>query len=141
MVATIPCPACATLNRVDLARLTQGPRCASCKASLRLEHPVSVTAETFDAVLAGTDAPVLVDFYADWCGPCRMVAPVVEQVAKARAGSALVLKVDTDRSPGLMERFGIRGIPTLIAFRRSKETGRHVGLAQRAQLEALMDGA
>lgn len=138
MVATIPCPSCGTRNRIDLTRVARGPRCAHCKTPLRLDHPVPVTAETFDQVLAGTDAPVLVDFYADWCGPCRIVAPVVEQLAKERAGSALVLKVDTDRSPVLMERFGIRGIPTLIAFRHGKETGRHVGLAQRAQLEALV---
>lgn len=138
MFATIPCPSCGTRNRIDLARVARGPRCANCKTPLRLDHPVPVTAETFDQVLAGTDAPVLVDFYADWCGPCRMVAPVVEQLAGERAGSALVLKVDTDRSPALMERFGIRGIPTLIAFRHGKETGRHVGLAQRAQLEALV---
>jgi len=138
MFATVPCPSCGTRNRIDLARVARGPRCASCGTPLRLDHPVPVTAETFDQVLAGTDAPVLVDFYADWCGPCRMVAPVVEQLAKERAGSALVLKVDTDRSPVLMERFGIRGIPTLIAFRHGQETGRHVGLAQRAQLEALV---
>lgn len=138
MFATIPCPSCGTRNRIDLARVAQSPRCANCKTPLRLDHPVPVTAETFDQVLAGTDAPVLVDFYADWCGPCRIVAPVVEQLATARAGSALVLKVDTDRSPALMERYGIRGIPTLIAFRHGKETGRHVGLAQRAQLEALI---
>jgi thioredoxin 2 len=141
MLATTPCPACGTLNRVDLERLARRPRCAACKEPLHLDHPIAVPAEAFDRVLDGTDAPVLVDFYADWCGPCRAVGPVVEQVARARAGSALVLKVDTDRSPALMERFGIRGIPTLIAFRRGKETGRHVGLAQRAQLEALVGAA
>lgn len=141
MFVTTPCPSCGTLNRIDLGRLDRGPRCGTCKTPLRLDHPVPVTADTFDKVLAGTDAPVLVDFYADWCGPCRMVAPVVAQLAKARAGSALVLKVDTDQSPALMERFGIRGIPTLIAFRGGKETGRHVGLAQRAELEALVGQA
>jgi thioredoxin len=97
-----------------------------------------VTEAAFDQVLSGTDAPVLVDFYADWCGPCRMLAPVVDELAQARSGSALVLKVDTDRHPGISERFGIRGIPTLIAFRGGRETGRHVGLAQRAQLDALV---
>lgn len=141
MLATTPCPACGTLNRVDLGHLARRPRCGACKGPLGLDHPVVVPAEALDRVLAGTDAPVLVDFYADWCGPCRTVALVVEQVARARAGSALVLKVDTDRSPALLERFGIRGIPTLIAFRRGKETGRHVGLAQRAQLEALVGAA
>ena len=138
MHATIPCAACGTLNRTDLGRLTRGPRCGHCRTPLDLEHPVVVEAANFDAVLNGSDAPVLVDFYADWCGPCRMVGPVVEALARARAGSVLVLKVDTDRNPGLSERLGIRGIPTLIAFRNGRETGRHVGLAQRAQLEALV---
>jgi thioredoxin 2 len=138
MHATVPCPFCGTLNRVALARLAAGPKCGSCKRPLHLDRPIPVTRESFDRVLAGTDAPVLVDFYADWCGPCKMVAPVVDEVAQARAGKAVVLKVDTDRFPGINERFGIRGIPTLIAFQGGKEIGRHVGLAQRAQLDALL---
>ena len=96
---------------------------------------------TFDTVLRSSEAPVLVDFYADWCGPCRIVAPAVDALAQARAGSVLVLKVDTDKSPGLSERLGIRGIPTLIAFRTGVETGRHVGVAQRPELDALVGAA
>lgn len=141
MYVTTPCPSCGTLNRTDLGRLAQRPRCGSCRTPLDLSRPVAVDAGTFDAVLAGSEAPVLVDFYADWCGPCRMVAPAVESLAQARAGSVLVLKVDTDKSPGISERLGIRGIPTLIAFRDGKETGRHVGVAQRPQLEALVGSA
>lgn len=141
MLVTTPCPSCGTLNRTDLGRLAQRPRCASCRTPLDLAHPVAVDAETFDAVLQGSEAPVLVDFYADWCGPCRVVAPVVDALAEARAGSVLVLKVDTDKSPGISERLGIRGIPTLIAFRNGKETGRHVGVAERAQLDALVGPA
>jgi thioredoxin 2 len=138
MFITTPCSACGKLNRTDLDRLAQGPRCGSCRTPLDLARPVAVDAGNFDAVLNGSDAPVLVDFYADWCGPCRMVAPAVEALARSRAGSVVVLKVDTDRSPALSERLGIRGIPTLIAFRNGRETGRHVGIAQRAQLEALV---
>ena len=138
MLVTTPCPSCGTLNRTDLGRLARRPRCGSCRTPLDLAHPVAVDTGTFDAVLAGSEAPVLVDFYADWCGPCRIVAPAVDALAQARAGSVLVLKVDTDKSPGLSERLGIRGIPTLIVFRNGKETGRHVGVAQRAQLEALV---
>jgi thioredoxin 2 len=141
MYVTTPCPSCGTLNRTDLARLARRPRCGSCRTPLDLTHPVAVDAGTFDAVLAGSEAPVLVDFYADWCGPCRMVAPAVDALAQARAGSVLVLKVDTDKSPGISERLGIRGIPTLIAFRNGKETGRHVGVAQRPQLDALVGSA
>jgi len=141
MLVTTPCPSCGSLNRTDLGQLARRPRCGSCRTPLDLAHPVAVDAAAFDAVLAGSEAPVLVDFYADWCGPCRMVAPVVDALAQARAGSVLVLKVDTDKSPGISERLGIRGIPTLIAFRNGKETGRHVGVAQRAQLEALVGTA
>lgn len=138
MHATVPCPFCDQLNRVNLEKLDAGPRCGSCQRPLLLDRPVKVTGENLDKVLTGTDAPVLVDFYADWCGPCKMIAPIVDLLAHDRAGKALFLKLDTDRSPGITERFGIRGIPTLIAFRNGKETGRQVGLAQRKQLEDLV---
>ena len=139
MFVTVPCSSCGARNRADLRRLGQRPRCGSCRTPLELSQPIAVDAAAFDQVLAGSDAPVLVDFHADWCGPCRIVAPVVEEVARTRAGSVLVLKVDTDRNPELSERLGIRGIPTLIAFRSGRETGRHVGLATRPQLEALVN--
>jgi thioredoxin 2 len=138
MYATVPCPFCDQLNRVELAKLDAGPKCGSCKRPLLLDRPVKVTGENLDAVVTGTDVPILVDFWADWCGPCKMIAPIVDELAQAKAGQALILKLDTDRSPGITERFGIRGIPTLIAFRNGKESGRQVGLAQRAQLEALI---
>ena len=138
MKATVPCPFCATLNRVDLDRLASGPKCGECKRPLHLDRPVPVSAESFDKVLAGTEAPVLVDFYADWCGPCKILAPLIDDLAGAKAGKAVVLKLDTDRNPGISERFGIRGIPTLIAFKAGKESGRHVGLANKARLEELL---
>jgi len=141
MQATVPCPFCATLNRVDLGRLDAGPKCGSCKRPLHLDRPVKVGPEAFDAVLTGSDVPVLVDFYADWCGPCRMVAPVVDELAFAKAGDVLVIKVDTDQHTGVTQRFGIRGIPTLIAFQKGKEIGRHVGVATRAQLDAVLSRA
>jgi len=141
MFATAPCPFCARLNRVDLARLSAGPKCGACQRPLHFDRPVTVGGPTLDAVLTGTDAPVLVDFYADWCGPCRMLAPLVDELARTRAGSLLVVKLDTEASPGISERFGIRGIPTLIAFKGGKEIGRHVGLAQHSQLDALVGAA
>ncbi len=136
--ATVRCPFCEQLNRVDLARLASGPKCGGCSRPLHLDRPVKSTSEDFDQTLAGTAVPILVDFYADWCGPCRMMAPAIDDLAATRAGEVLVLKVDTDRAQDLVMRFGIRGIPTLIAFRDGKEIGRHVGLAQRRELDALV---
>ena len=136
--ATVPCPFCGTLNRIRLDRLGAGPKCGSCSKPLHLDRPTLVTEAQFDTVISGTTAPVLVDFYADWCGPCKMVAPVVDEVARAHAGTVVVLKVDSDQAPSLSRRFDVRGIPTLLVFRNGKESGRHVGLAQRRQLETLL---
>ena len=138
MSVTIPCPFCATLNRVELDKLDAGPKCGSCHRPLHLDRPVKVGSEAFDAVISKSEAPVLVDFYADWCGPCKMVAPVVDELASAKAGAVLVIKVDTDQYAGVTQRFGIRGIPTLIAFKGGKEIGRHVGIAKRPELDALL---
>jgi thioredoxin len=103
-----------------------------------LDRPLHLNEETFSRTIAESKVPILVDFYADWCGPCRIVAPVVDELARARTGLVLVLKLDTDRSPAIAERFGIRGIPTLVAIREGRETGRHVGLVRPAELEALV---
>jgi thioredoxin 2 len=134
---TVPCPICFQLNRVDLGRLAHGPRCAGCSRPLHLDRPVPVTEDHFDQVIRGATVPVLVDFYADWCGPCRVMAPVLDEFAAAHQGEVLVAKVDTDRSPNLAHRLGIRGIPTLIAFRHGSESGRHVGLGDAGILARL----
>jgi thioredoxin 2 len=136
-VAVVRCPFCARLNRVDLARLADGPKCADCARPLRLDRPIAATEAEFDEVIRGAAVPVLVDFYADWCGPCRMTAPILDEIAHARSGEVLVLKVDTDRNPALIERFGIRSIPTIIAFRGGTELNRVVGVVPRQQLETL----
>ena len=139
--ATIPCAQCRTLNRVDLARLSDGPRCAKCQAPLALDHPVPVGDADFDRVMADSPVPVLVDFYADWCGPCRAMAPQLDAYAQRNAGSVLVAKVDTDRSPNVSQRFGIRSIPTLAVFVGGKEAGREVGAVPIQRLEALVAAA
>lgn len=136
--ATVPCPFCGTLNRIRLDKLSAGPKCGSCAKPLHLDRPTAVSEADFDKVISGTNVPVLVDFYADWCGPCKMIAPIVDQIAQTHEGTVVVLKVDSDRAPHLSEQLGIRGIPTLLVFRNGKESGRHVGLAQRKQLEALL---
>jgi thioredoxin 2 len=135
--AVVRCPFCRTANRVDLTKLSSGPQCAQCHKPILLDRPVKATTADFDQTLQGTDVPVVVDFYADWCGPCRMMAPTLDEFARAHAGRALVVKLDTDAEPTVAGRYGIRGIPTLIVFDRGQERGRHVGLADLATIERL----
>ena len=134
----VSCIFCGTPNRVDLTRVSAGPKCGNCGRPIRLDRPLKVTDADFDRSIRGASVPVLVDFYADWCGPCRIMAPMLDDIAQRRLGELLVLKLDTDANQATAGRFGIRGIPTVIAFRDGKETGRHVGVADQKQLEALL---
>jgi thioredoxin 2 len=133
----VSCVFCAKPNRVDLSRLAEGPKCGNCGRPIRLDRPLPVTDDTFDKVINGSSVPLVVDFYADWCGPCKVMAPTLDSFAHDRAGEVLVLKLDTDANPLASQRFGIRGIPTLIAFRGGTESGRHVGATDRATLDRL----
>jgi thioredoxin 2 len=134
----VHCQFCSTANRVDLGRLASGPKCAKCGKPIRLDRPQKVTDKDFERTIAGSSVPVLVDFYADWCGPCKMMAPTLDELAQKRAGQALVLKLDTEANPQTPSRFGIRGIPTVISFQDGKEKARHVGLADMKTLEGLV---
>jgi thioredoxin 2 len=139
--ATAACPFCATLNRVDLTRLADRPRCGNCRRPILLDRPVAVGDATLDAVLAGTTVPVVVDCYADWCGPCKIMAPILDDFARAHEGEVLVAKLDTDRNPAAAQRFGIRAVPTLLVFRHGRETARHAGVLRREELEGLVAAA
>ena len=136
-LATVACPFCATLNRVDLARIADRPKCGQCGRPILLDRPLSVTEATLDPIVRGSDVPVLLDCYADWCGPCKIMAPVLDDFARERQGEVLVVKLDTDRNPGTTHRFGIRAIPTLIVFRQGQEVGRQAGVIPRQALETL----
>jgi thioredoxin 2 len=133
----VRCLFCGKANRVDLTRLSAGPKCAACARPILLDRPLKVSEADFESTLQGSSVPVLVDFYADWCGPCKMMAPTLDDFTRQHAGELLVLKLDTDASPGISARFAIRGIPTIIAFQAGLERGRHVGAADLRTLEAL----
>ncbi len=137
--ATVACPFCETLNRVDLTRIEQHPKCGQCGKPILLDRPIAISDASFERVTTDTTVPVVVDFYADWCGPCKIMAPLLDDVAHRRAGELLVVKLDTDRNPVTGQRFGIRGIPTLIAFRDGKEVARRVGAVPPAELEAFLN--
>jgi thioredoxin 2 len=138
--ATVACPMCGTLNRVSMERIADRPKCGNCGKPIWLDRPIAVAEASFDQVLNDTTVPVLVDFYADWCGPCKVMAPLLDDAAHRRAGRLLVLKLDTDKNPRVQARFGVRGIPTLIAFRGGKEVARRVGAIPPAELETFLAG-
>ena len=135
---TLPCPSCGRWNRIAAKRITDGPKCGVCAVPLRLDHPILLSDATFDRVLSETTLPVLVDFYADWCGPCRKMAPAVDELARSSAGNVLVAKLDTDASQRVAARFQIRGIPTVIAFRNGRETRRQSGVMPLAALREMV---
>ena len=137
---TIRCSSCGRWNRIDARRAGDRPKCGSCGSPLALDHPLLLDDESFDRVLAGTDVPVLVDFYADWCGPCKMMAPAVEELARRSVGRAVIAKLDTEASPRTAGRFQIRGIPTSIVFRGGREVQRQAGAVPLPVLEGMLAG-
>ena len=137
--ATVPCTFCSGLNQVDLTRLAQRPKCGKCGRAIMLDRPVKLSDAQFDRVISDAQIPVLVDFYADWCAPCKAMAPAIDELAHEHPGELLVGKLDTDRNLLTASRFSIRGIPTLIVFEHGRETRRQSGALSRAQLVRFVD--
>jgi thioredoxin 2 len=132
------CPSCGAKNRVVAGR--EHPSCGRCHADLSaapaaLDRPVTVTEQTFAAEVERAAGPVLVDFWAPWCGPCRMVAPMLEQLARERAGRLKIAKVNVDENPALQARFGVQAIPTLALFRDGRLIDQIRGAVPKAALE------
>ena len=124
----IACPACLAANRVPMARLAEDPKCGKCGAALLDGAPVDLRDEQFESFMKRTELPVLADFWAPWCGPCRVMAPHFERAAQELMDRARLVKINTDEAQGLAARYAIRAIPTLVLFRNGTEVKRTSGV-------------
>jgi thioredoxin 2 len=136
----VACESCGKKNRVSYERLGDAVKCGECKQPLKAPaEPIELHNSTdFDRLVAKSSLPVVVDYWAPWCGPCRMVAPELQKVAARQAGQAIVVKVNTDELSDLGQRFGIRSIPTLAVFAGGKEVARESGARPAAEIEAFI---
>jgi len=136
----IVCPHCETVNRVLSERLGDDPMCGKCKRPLFDGHPMTLTDQNFDRYLARNEIPLVVDFWAEWCGPCKMMAPAYEQAAARIEPRARFGKVDTERNPTLAQRYGIRSIPTLAIYKGGEQVAAQPGAMSLPQLLQWISG-
>jgi len=133
---------CGRKNRVQVSNLADRVRCGACQTALTpIAEPIEADAESFDNIVSSAKVPVLVDFWAEWCGPCHMAAPEVQRVAVEMAGRALVLKVDTDRHSDVANRFGVRGIPNFVVLYQGRTVLQQAGVVSADQMMRWLEKA
>jgi thioredoxin 2 len=130
----VVCPGCQSPNRIPSARLGDRPLCGKCKKPLFAGKPIVLTDQTFDRHMTRSDLPLVVDFWAAWCGPCKMMAPFFEQAASELEPGVRLAKVNTDENPMLAQRYQISSIPTTAVFKGGREVGRQAGAMNLPQL-------
>jgi thioredoxin 2 len=135
---TLRCQFCGSWNRVDAARAQDRPKCGNCGKPMLLDRPVKLDDDSFARTIESAEVPVLVDFYADWCAPCKIMAPAVDELARKYTGRLLVAKVDTEVAQQVAAQHDIRALPTVVVFEAGKELTRQAGAIPLAALEQLV---